>query len=47
MKDTMTRAILAEKITNRAEKVRATRVNIGGTGHHQATLPLGINYFAV
>jgi hypothetical protein len=43
MKETMTRAILATKISNVAEKLRAIRVNIGGTGHHQTALPLGDN----
>jgi hypothetical protein len=43
MKETITRAILGPKISNGAEKVRATRVNICGTGHHQAAFPLGDN----
>jgi hypothetical protein len=43
MKDTMTRAVLATKISNIAEKERATQVIIRGRGHHQTPLPLGDN----
>src|SRR6267154_1001876 len=40
----MTRAILATEISNR---VRATRMDICGRGHHQATIPLGDNGVSV